>query len=76
MIAGWEIIARLSAQIPLPLHHRPRYSPRFKITFHFDTLESFLIKIEISTYMKSSSIILNAPFASALKLLAVLGTRS
>merc|ERR550539_1093149 len=47
MIAGWEIIAQLSAQIPLLLHHRPRYSPRFKITFHFDTSKLLLIKIEI-----------------------------
>merc|ERR1712001_1066 len=47
MIAGWEIIARLSAQIPLLLHHRPRYSPRFKHRFHFHIFEPFLIQIEI-----------------------------
>merc|ERR1712020_744863 len=48
MIAGWEIIAQLSAQIPLLLHHRPRYSPQFKHRFNFHIFESFLIKIKIT----------------------------
>merc|ERR1712001_735200 len=48
MIAGWEIIAQLSALIPLLLHIRPKYSPQFKHRFNFHIFESFSIKIEIT----------------------------
>merc|ERR1712183_6871 len=47
MIAGWEIIARLSALIPLLLHLRPRYSPRLKHRLNFHIFESFFTKVEM-----------------------------